>query len=43
MEIVYSNQKWNNETIDVSVNIIINVKKVIVGIKANVFVKLVSI
>ena len=29
--------------IDVSVNIIINAKKVIVGIKANVFVKLVSI
>ena len=38
-----SNQKWNNKTRNLSVKIIITTEKIIVGILANVFVKMANI
>ena len=38
-----SNQKWNNETCQCECKIIVSTKKIIIGIPAHVFVKMVSI
>ena len=38
-----SEQNWNNVNVNVNVKIIISVKKIIVGILAHVFVRIVSI